>query len=379
MSSSLASNSSFSGALILAAGESRRFWPLSATGHKSLFQLGGVSLLERTVKSLVAAGVKRIVVLQSPRSLYSGIGGGVLPSDFLRENYDGTELTFLEQPTPAGQGDAILRTADAFGDSFFVVQPENINAGEVVLELLRTASDGDIAVVAARERKDFSLYAVIENNDQRLISITEKPSTASSATPLCGTGVYLLHKAFISYLANVSSDPTGLILALDEAAKFDKVSVARSQHQFFPLKYPGHLWAYARFVGLGVNSVNSSAELNEHEITRRRINRYIASTNCVVEPGSWLYNAILAPNVVVGAGAQTIRPSSDDLDAVVIGEGATIGSNVRIAPAVRIGAGAVVASDAYVETDVPDMGKVGLVGRLRRAHSVRNLILPTSV
>lgn len=358
------SNGSPPAALILAAGGSRRFWPLSTTGHKSLFELAGVSLLERTVRSLAHVGVKKIVILQSPRTLYSGPGTSVLPSDCIRERYDGTEVSFLEQPIPAGQGDAILRSAEVLGDSFLVVQPENINAGEIALELLGAASDGDIAVVAAKEREDFSLYAVIEHDNERLLKITEKPSTASTEAPLCGTGVYLLHEAFIPYLVSYHPDPTSLILALDKAAKAGRVSVARSRHEFLPLKYPGHLWAYVRFLGLNLCFMNSGAGRRDYQIAQLP-NRYIASRDCLVGPGASLYNAILAPEVVIGAGTRTIpQPVWDDLGAVVIGEGATIGSNVTIAPSVRIGSGATVASGAYIDTDVPDFGKLELACRV---------------
>ena len=83
-------------AVVLAAGESRRFWPLSARAHKSLFALNGVPIIERTMRSLSGAGVDRFVVVQSPASATL-----VRPSDVLPETIDGAPISYVEQPEPA--------------------------------------------------------------------------------------------------------------------------------------------------------------------------------------------------------------------------------------------------------------------------------------
>lgn len=333
-------------AVILAAGESRRFWPLSANQHKSLFRLAGVSLLERTIQSLMAAGVREIVIVQSPRSLYAAAGEPVLPSDCLPGDYHGARLRFIEQPEPAGQGDAIIRSADAVGESFFVVQPENINAGDVVLELARTRAPGDLAVVAGQEREDFPLYAVIEHTGDRLTAITEKPATASSSRPLCSMGVYLFDREFVGHLAKFEPDPISIVLAIDELGKSGRASVAASRNEFLPLKYPGHLWAYARYLGLGPGEGSRPGDLGE----------CIVSEGCTVGDDVRLCNAILAPGVVIGSGtAITNGGPWSDLDAVVIGRGATIGTNVTIAPRVRIGVGVTIAGGLTIESDVADL------------------------
>jgi NDP-sugar pyrophosphorylase family protein len=350
-------------ALILAAGESRRFWPLSATQHKSLFKLAGVSLLERTIASLSKAGVQNIVIVQSPRSRYSGAAEVLLPSDCLGPEYAECRLAFVEQPEPAGQGDAILRSVHLLGDSFFVVQPENINAGDIAIELMQAACPGDVAVVAGQERSDFSLYAVLEHQERRLTGISEKPRSASSPIPLCSMGVYLFDRSFTRHLANFEPDPISIVLAIDQLAKAGKASVARSQHEFLPLKYPGHLWAYARFLDLVPRHGRETGSPDlDGSYPQSQID-CIMSEGCTLADGVSLHNAILAPDVVVGAGTQILNGGSwDDLDAVVIGQGATIGAGVTIAPRVRVGVGATVASGLRVDTDVADLTTLELAG-----------------
>lgn len=344
-------------ALVLAAGESRRFWPLSSTRHKSLFRLGGMSLLERTVTSLVNVGVKQIVVVESPRSLYSNSSAAVLPSDCLPTRYGDSRVTFVKQPAPVGQGDVILRSAAALGDYFFVVQPENIEAGAIAIELLQTASNQDIVVVAGQERADFSLYAVLEYRGQQLISITEKPASASSARPLCSMGMYLFHNTFIDYVGALEPNPMSIIYAIDQVAHMGKASVTKSSHKFLPLKYPGHLWAYARFLGVTSDSaVAANGSTKNSRYCRSDQNKFIASEGCTIGDHAVLNNAILAPGVVIGSGTEILGGTQwNDLDAVVIGENATIGASVKILPGVRIGNGATVGSGLRIDADVADM------------------------
>ena len=53
-------------AVILAAGESSRFWPLNKN-HKSLIKIMGRPLIWWTLKSLEKAGISEAVIIQGPK------------------------------------------------------------------------------------------------------------------------------------------------------------------------------------------------------------------------------------------------------------------------------------------------------------------------
>ena len=53
-------------AVILAAGESTRFWPLNKK-HKSLFKIMGKHLICYTLESLKKAGIKEVIVVQKQK------------------------------------------------------------------------------------------------------------------------------------------------------------------------------------------------------------------------------------------------------------------------------------------------------------------------
>lgn len=340
---SIAANTS---ALILAAGESSRFWPLSAGRHKSLFELDGVSLLARTIRSLAQIGVVDIVVVQSPRP---PSGNVVLPSDVL-DSDGSSKLRFIEQPVPAGQGDAILRSVDSLGRQFLVVQPENINAGIVGAQLINARRTADEVVVAAARRPDFSLYAVVEQNDGLVESIVEKPAVASTAAPLCSMGIYLVAEPFVETLRSVDPDPASLVAAIARAAKSKVARVVETTEPFLPLKYPEHLWAYVDYLKL-------SAPITD--AVDRAMQNYVdfISEDKAADASLMLPNTIVAKGVTLGLGVRfaTDRPT-ERMQPTVIGPNATIGSSVTITPGVKVGAYATVGHGANVTRDVPDFG-----------------------
>jgi NDP-sugar pyrophosphorylase family protein len=330
-------------AVVLAAGESRRFWPLSARAHKSLFVLEGRSLLERTLRSLADAGVERFVIVQSPTSATP-----IRPSDVLPATVDGRPIDYVEQPEPAGQGDALLRCSEFLSAHFLLVQPENINAGTVAAEFAAVPDAGQAVTVAVTPRDDWQLYAVVEHDGPVLKAIVEKPESAPEPTPLCNMGIYRLHRDFLDYLRDVPPDPYAMITAIGRAADDRRARITQSAAPFLPLKYPGHLWGHLRSLHDG--------ELPGNE----RTGRVIAAPDAVIGTRTQLDNAILGPGATIGESSRTIPVTQwDDLDAVVVGPGARIGTRVTLGRGVRIGAGSVVRDDAEIDEDVPNDAIVG--------------------
>src|SRR4030042_1423590 len=97
-------------AVILAGGESSRFWPLSDGMHKSLNMVMGKTLIQHTIESLNFMGIKDVVVVQGPDREIEGVlkGGGV---------------KFVVQKEPKGMGDAVLQARDFIKEKFFVLGP----------------------------------------------------------------------------------------------------------------------------------------------------------------------------------------------------------------------------------------------------------------
>jgi NDP-sugar pyrophosphorylase family protein len=257
-------------------------------------------------------------------------------------------IDYVEQPEPAGQGDALIRCAELVSDQFLLVQPENINAGTVAAEFAAEPDAGQAVSVAVTPRADWQLYAVVEHDGAVLKAIVEKPESAPEPMPLCNMGIYRLHRDFLDYLRKVPADPYAMITAIGQAAADGRARITRSAAPFLPLKYPGHLWGHLR-------------SLHDGRLpTDDRAGRVILSADAIVGPRSRLDNAILGAGVTVGASTRTAPVEQwDDLDAVVIGPGAVIGARVTLGRGVRVGADSVVRDGARVNQDVPDGAIVG--------------------
>jgi NDP-sugar pyrophosphorylase family protein len=161
-------------------------------------------------------------------------------------------------------------------------------------------------------------------------------------------GIYRLHRDFLDYLRDVPDDPYAMITAIGRAADGGRARITQSAAPFLPLKYPGHLWGHVR-------------ALHDGELPGdARTGRVIAAPDAVVGPRARLDNAILGAGATVGASTRTAPVTEwDDLDAVVVGPGAVVGTRVALARGVRIGAGSIIRDSARIDEDVPDGAIVG--------------------
>jgi len=100
-------------AVIIAAGESSRFWPLSNGRHKCQIKVCGRSLIYWTIKSIVDQGIRDIVIVTRPDAV-------------LREELSpaaaelGVKLSFVSQEKPLGTGQAVSLAEKYIKEPFFV-------------------------------------------------------------------------------------------------------------------------------------------------------------------------------------------------------------------------------------------------------------------
>ena len=113
-------------AIILAAGESSRFWPLNFR-HKSLIKIMGKPLILYLIEALKREGIREIIIVQGKK--------GDIEKELKRYQIKG--IQYVVQPKPFGSGDAILRTEKLAKDQFFVFNSERIDAKEYIKPILK--------------------------------------------------------------------------------------------------------------------------------------------------------------------------------------------------------------------------------------------------
>ena len=106
--------------VIPAAGRGSRMEEHHIDGCKELIEVGGRSMLLRTVDELVAAGVSGIVVVTSPEK--PAIAEALA-------DFDAADLEFVEQSEPRGIVDALRNAREVVGDEMLVASPDNLFIG----------------------------------------------------------------------------------------------------------------------------------------------------------------------------------------------------------------------------------------------------------
>jgi UTP-glucose-1-phosphate uridylyltransferase len=106
--------------VIPAAGRGSRMEEHHVDGCKELIEIGGRSMLLRTVDELVAAGVTGIAVVTSPEK--PAIAEALA-------DFDAADLEFVEQSEPEGIVDALRKAREVVGDEMLVASPDNLFIG----------------------------------------------------------------------------------------------------------------------------------------------------------------------------------------------------------------------------------------------------------
>lgn len=364
-------------AVLLAAGESSRFWPLSTHGHKALHRLCGKAIIEHTVESLVGAGVTDIVIVQSPkveaahRSIQDQLGDG---------SAYGATIRYVMQPEPLGQGDALLRAASLLEGDFFVIQPENINAGDLIVNLMK--ADGN--VITLQEKDETWLFGVCAVEGDRVTGIIEKPETGTEPSKLCNMWVAKLTPEYLTALEALPVDPISSVTALGTLAKAGHLGYVISDHPFFPLKYPWHLFAMADhlkptgkpYIGQNV-SLADSATVSEDSVLENDvlIGPNVSVTRSLVGAGSKVESpivdtilgaaVIIKPKATIGhrplrGGHVMVDVKGDRIDTdlaelgIVAGHGSTIERDATLSAGVMIGSESTVEKGLNVDKNIPD-------------------------
>jgi glucose-1-phosphate thymidylyltransferase len=170
--------------IILAGGTATRLLPLTATTSKQLLPVYDKQMIFYPLNTLIKAGIKEILIIIAPE--HSGYFINLLGSIF--EDYD-VRLEFRVQKVPRGLADAFI-VGEGFidDDSVAMILGDNIFEDDFSDEI-KNFKKG--AKIFAKQVPDPERFGVIEfNDDQKAISIEEKPENPKSDFAVTGLYVY---------------------------------------------------------------------------------------------------------------------------------------------------------------------------------------------
>ena len=309
-------------AIILAAGESSRFWPLSEKKHKSLTKIMGKSLIEWTIESVARAGIKDIIIVQSPGSnLEKYLGDGEIHK---------VKLLYVIQNKAKGMGDAVMQTESLIKENnFFVLNPYVFNADK----FLRLMSDkqkktgAKMILLGTKTDKPWN-YGILELKGDRVLSIVEKPQPQEAPSNIKAVGIYLLPKEFFGYYKRVQEHTYAYEDALALYMKEKEVRMVETLEETPSLKYPWDLFK--------VNKLIMDSSLKKQKISK---NVKIAKSAVIDGPVQIEENAIIFENAVIKGPCY-------------IGRGCTIGNNTLIRRYTNLEDGVLIGANAEVTRSI---------------------------
>lgn len=219
-------------AVILAAGESSRFWPLCEGRHKSLFALLGRPIIGHTLAALKTAHITEVIIVQSPgRVLEAELGDGAQL---------GVRLSYVMQREPRGMGDALACAESLLKDSFLVLNPQHVTIAQILSGILSLARGADAVLVGCPTDRPHE-YGIVKIEHNRALDLVEKPpaGTESSRTRLAG--IYLLTKRFFDCYRRGREHPYAFEDTLRLLMREGTVRMAQLGHELPTLKYPWDL------------------------------------------------------------------------------------------------------------------------------------------
>lgn len=228
-------------AIILAAGESSRFWPLNYQ-HKSLIKIMGKPLIWYTIEGLRRVKIKNLIIIEGPNK--------EIEKELKVYKFPGLKIKYLIQKKSLGMGNALWQARNWLKTPFLVLNAERVDGGEIINQTKIESLKSKIALVG--QVTDFpQLYGIMKIRGNRVLKIVEKPKPGKEPSNVKVVGVYLLVPEFFNFYKKVKGKKYDFEQALSQYMKKNEVKMARlkkSEKETPVLKYPWHLFSVNRYL-----------------------------------------------------------------------------------------------------------------------------------
>ncbi|QCC49297.1 sugar phosphate nucleotidyltransferase [Halobellus limi] len=384
-------------AVVLAAGEGRRTRPLTRYQPKPMLRVAGRPILEYPLDALADNGIESVV-------LVVGHGKNRIQNHF-ESSYRTLDLTYVTQSTQLGSGHALQMAAEYAGETFLVVNGDNVIDATMVRGTVDRYAESDAAAcLAVASSNRTGEYGTVGIRDGLVERIDEDEHSSSARV---NTGVYAFDRTIFDALERTDfvDGERPLTGAIDELT--GDVVAATPNGVWFDPSYPWDLLSTNRTLiyshpdlVAAEGPVDDSARVHDSAVVGENV---LVGPDCkvsagaVVRDGTCLHasttvgentvlegsivgpdsrvgaNAVLRDTIVGGGatiGDGTVSPGRSAtvvLDGIeytdkrmggIVADRATVGSNVTITPGCRIGPRGNVASGVDLGYDVAEGAEV---------------------
>jgi dTDP-glucose pyrophosphorylase len=194
----------FVAAVVMAGGEGTRLRPITETIPKPMIEVGGMPMIERHIRHLARAGVRRVFIAVNYLA-------HAIESHLSVSRPPGIAIDYLREDRKLGTAGALSLLPPLEAGPLLVLNADVIHAADYGNLLAYHVAQGAALTVAAIEHHVQIPYGVIRADGDRIVGLEEKPSQRF----LCNAGIYVLSPEMRQHIArNRPVDMTDIILEL---------------------------------------------------------------------------------------------------------------------------------------------------------------------
>lgn len=309
-------------AVVLAAGEGTRMWPLAATKPKHLLPVAGKPIISYILQALADNSVKEVFMVV-------GFKGDLIQSALGEGASYGVQIEYLKQPRWTGTASALKVAHNLVGDEPFLVIYGDLWVSSSAIQAVVEKSHESSKVMGVVRVDNPSEYGVVTLHGERLAAVREKPSKSGKSEGWVNSGIYILDKDVFDAIGKTAKSKraeyeltSSLQHLLDEGKEVMSAVIARQDWMDI-----GRPW--------------DILEANE---------RVLASlphrVNGTVEQGAVLKGPIwLEESASIKSGSYVEGP-------VYVGKESRVGPNARIRPSTSIGDNVIVGTSCEVKNSI---------------------------
>lgn len=235
-------------AIIPAAGLGTRFLPLTRALPKELLPLTDQPLISFAVREAKDSGILSIVFVLSSRAqkILDFFKKDLKLEKILKrrnkkeilkelkkieEEFSGLSFSFVFQPEPRGDGDALLRVKKRRGEAVAVLFPDDIIESKMPaisqIEKIFKTSQKPVVGLKKIAREKLPGYGVVDvekiaHRLYKIKDIVEKPSLEQAPSDLAIVGRYILNSSVFDYLRKTPPNQQGEIILAEALKKMIK-------------------------------------------------------------------------------------------------------------------------------------------------------------
>ena len=300
--------------VLLAAGDSTRFYPFNRYGHKSFFPVMDKPIIYHTLKGIKETGITEVIIVVRKKAYLENL---------LAEQEElGLSLTVVEQPIALGMGDALAHVRQYIHDDFFLLHAHHVDFIQFKEMLEKEKTKQDEVVLLATHEDAIEKYGALRIEGKKVLEIVEKPKGDKIPSHLKVVGIYLLPERFFDQLEKTPLHHNNLEVAISEYAKDFSVTFVETQKKPISLKYPWDLFTISSYLLTHLQPfISPLAHVSPHAIVSGSV--VIQSGAKVLEGACIKGPCYIGKDVLVGNNA-LLR------NGVMLGEGSVVGANMEM-------------------------------------------------